>query len=160
MAARRNVLFICTGNACRSQMAEAILRHLGGDRFEARSAGTDPAGFVHPLALETMRRMDIATTGQHSKGCEEVAGQRHDVIITLCDHAAAELSTAWPGDPATAHWGLPDPSFAPGSDEDRLAAAADVAETLQRRIQRLVSLPLDELDEEQYQQAVRDLAKE
>ncbi len=158
MAVPIKVLFICTGNCCRSQMAEALLRHAGGDKFQAFSAGSDPAGFVHPLALETMRRMRISTEGQYSKSWDEFTGEHFDVIITVCDNAAS-LCPQWPGRPATAHWGLPDPSFAPGTEEDRLAKAMTVARRAQAWIERLVALPLEDMGVEERRAAIRKIAE-
>ncbi len=149
MPAPYNVLFICTGNACRSQMAEALLRHMGGDRFNAHSAGTEPAGFIHPLVIETMERMNVPIEGQYSKGWNEFAREPHDIIITLCDNAASQPCPAWSGNPATAHWSLPDPSFYPGSEHDRRAAAEAIARRLQYWIGQLITLPLDNLTPDQ-----------
>lgn len=158
MPAPYTVLFICTGNACRSQLAEAILRHLGGSRFIARSAGSNPAGYVHPLAIETLRSLGISTHGLYSKSWNEFANERNDIIITVCDHAATQPCPTWPGHPATAHWGLPDPSFHTGSDEDRLAAAQAVAHQLQLWIGQLVALPLDTLSPAQLKAELQRIA--
>lgn len=152
-----NVLFICTGNCCRSQMAEALLRHAGGDRFRAFSAGSNPAGFIHPLAIETLRRMDVPLEGQYSKSWDEYADQPMDVIITVCD-SAAESCPQWPGRPATAHWGLPDPSFAPGTQEDRLDLAMMVARRAQRWIEQMIALPLEEMDAQERRKAIQSIA--
>lgn len=149
MPAPYRALFICTGNCCRSQMAEALLRHIGGDRFNAHSAGAEPSGFVHPLVIETMHRMNVSTEGQYSKSWNELADDRYDIIITLCDYAADQPCPTWPGHPATAHWGLPDPSFYPGSDEDRLAAADRVANQIRHWIEQMVALPLNDLTADQ-----------
>ncbi|MBI4580631.1 MAG: arsenate reductase ArsC [Planctomycetes bacterium] len=159
MAALYRVLFVCTGNCCRSQMAEALLRHLGGDRFAAFSAGSQPAGFVHPLAIETMRRLGVSTEGQYSKSWDEFADQPMDLIITVCDSAASQPCPQWPGRPATAHWSLPDPSFLPGSEADRLDAAMAVAQQARGWIERLIALPLGEMDETQRRAAVRGIAE-
>lgn len=139
------VLFVCTGNACRSQMAEAILRHLGKNRFLAFSAGTHPAGYVHPLAVQAMKQMEIPTEGQHSKSWEEFAAGPIDIIITVCDSAAAEPCPQWPGAPVAVHWSLPDPSFTPGTEEERLTRALAVAARLKRWIEQLVALPLEQM---------------
>jgi len=157
MSAPIKVLFICTGNCCRSQMAEALLRHVGGQRFQAFSAGSSPAGYVHPLAIETMRRMGISMQGQYSKSWEEFADRPMDVIITVCDNAAGRVCPRWPGQPATAHWGLPDPSFAPGTQEDRLAMAAGVALQARGWIERLVSLPLEQMSPAERTAAIRKI---
>jgi len=149
MPAPYDVLFICTGNCCRSQMAEALLRHLGGSRFNACSAGASPAGFVHPLTVETMQQMGISTEGHYSKSWNEYADKDFDIILTVCDHVAAGLCPVWPGRPATAHWGVHDPSFDPGSDEERLAKAMEVADILKSRIQQLIKLNLDDITPDQ-----------
>ncbi len=140
MDLKRKVLFLCTGNSCRSQMAEAILRHLGGDRFEALSAGSYPAGFVHPLALEAMRRMNIPVTDPASKSWNEFATTRLDVVITVCDSAAAETCPIWPGAPIMAHWSLPDPAFHSGAEEERIEFTMRVARRLYAKIEGLVNL--------------------
>ena len=137
---RKKVLFVCMGNACRSQMAEAILRHVGGDRFEAFSAGAMPAGFVHALAEAAMERMGIPMEDPVSKGLATFQQTALDVVITLCDEAAACPRPVWTGDPITAHWGLPDPSYFPGTDEERLAFALKVAERLKMKVDGLCGL--------------------
>ena len=134
------VLFLCTGNSCRSQMAEALLRHLGGDRFVSLSAGSHPAGYVHPLAIAVMQTLNVPMKNQVSKSWNEYADTPIDLVITLCNAAAAEICPVWAGDPITVHWLLPDPSFHPGSDEDRLAFAVSVGERLRTKIQGLVAL--------------------
>lgn len=154
-----NVLFICTGNCCRSQMAEALLRHIGGERFAVFSAGSNPAGYVHPLAIEALRRMGISTEGQFSKGWEEFAAEPMDAIITVCDSVAERGCPAWPGQPATAHWGVPDPSFVPGSLEERLEAAATVARQLRCWIEKLTELPLERMDLEERELALRQIPR-
>lgn len=140
MARMLKVLFLCTGNACRSQMGEAILRHIGKDRFEPYSAGVEPAGFVHPLAIETMRRMNVPMDDPRSKSWDEFADTKMDVVVTVCDHAAAQSCPVWPGDPIRVQWSLPDPANRPGSDEERLAFAARVARRLRTKIEGLVAL--------------------
>ena len=160
MPAPYRVLFLCTGNCCRSQMAEALLRHLGGDRFIAHSAGSDPAGFVHPLAINAMAEMGISVEGQRSKSWDEFADEPHDIVLTLCDSAAGAPCPTWPGHPATAHWGLPDPSFARGGDKDRLAAAMTVARQLRNRIERMTALPLDALTPSQLRAELQRIAED
>ncbi|RME38099.1 MAG: arsenate reductase ArsC [Planctomycetota bacterium] len=137
---RPTVLFMCTGNSFRSQMAEAILRHLAGDRFEALSAGSHPAGFIHPLAVEALAGMGIPIGEQRSKSWDEFASRPIDAAITLCDHAAGQPCPDFPGAPLRAHWPLPDPGSAPGTDEDRLALAHQVARRLRRKIEGLIAL--------------------
>ncbi len=140
MADKRKILFLCTGNSCRSQMAEAILRYLAGDRFASLSAGSHPAGFVHPLAIETMRRLNIPMEKQTSKGWDEFADKPVDAVITLCDEAAGEACPAWPGDPITAHWSLPDPAYHPGTEEEGMDLALRVAQRLRTKIEALIEL--------------------
>jgi arsenate reductase len=143
------VLWICTGNACRSQIAEAILRHLGGERFESRSAGVSPAGWIHPLARMGLAALDIPLGDQRSKSCQEVLGVAHDIVITVCDSAACQIPTGWLGHPIFAFWGLSDPVMHQGTEEERRAAAVAVARTLRDRIERLVALPLETMDRDQ-----------
>ena len=140
MSDKRTVLFLCTGNSCRSQMAEALLRDMAGERFEAVSAGSQPAGYVHPLAIEALRRMNISTEGARSKSWDEFADQPVDVVITVCDQAAALECPAWSGAPISAHWSLPDPAFHPGSEEERIAFAMAVANRLRAKIRGLIAV--------------------
>lgn len=140
MPDKRKVLFLCTGNSCRSQMAEAILRLLGGDRFEALSAGSHPAGFIHPLALEAMRRMEVPLENQISKSWDEFAATSLDAVITVCDAAAGESCPAWPASPVCVHWFLPDPAYHPGDEEERLEFALRVAKRLRAKLEGLVEL--------------------
>lgn len=134
------VLFLCTGNSCRSQMAEAMLRVDGGDRFEVYSAGSHPAGFVHGLAVDVMTAMDLPQDGLTSKSWDEFKYTPIDVTITLCDSAAAEQCPVWQGSPITAHWPLPDPAYHPGSEEERFDFAMTVGKRLRDKIQALVNL--------------------
>jgi len=143
------VLWICTANACRSQIAEAVLGHLGGRRFVSRSAGVSPAGLIHPLAETALASLNIPLGDQRSKSCQEVQAVAHDVIITVCDAAACQLPSGWRGDPIIVHWSLPDPVMHPGTEEDRQAAAVAVAHTLRAWIERLVALPLETMDRDQ-----------
>jgi len=138
-----NVLFLCAANACRSPMAEAILRHVGGDRFIAHSAGLSPAGFVHPLVALALQPLGISASDLRSKAIEEVASLSHDVVITLCDTVACVLVPDWVGQPVLAHWSLPDPVLYPGTKADRLIVAEEVARKLHGFIGRLVALPLE-----------------
>ena len=121
-------------------MAEAILRQLGGERFEAFSAGSHPAGFVHPLAIEVMERMNIPMTDQDSKSWDVFADKPVDTVITVCDAAAGETCPTWPGDPVTAHWSIPDPAYHPGTVEERIEFALRVAQRLHAKIQGLIDL--------------------
>ena len=145
------VLFLCTGNSARSILAEALLNSppLGKGRFVAYSAGSHPAGVVQPLALDLLRTMGIAIDGLRSKSWSEFAtpdAPAMDFIITVCDAAAGEVCPVWPGRPITAHWGVPDPARATGSDEQRRRAFLAAANQLRRRIELLTALPIEALD--------------
>ena len=131
------VLFLCTGNSCRSQMAEGLLRHLGGERYEAFSAGTKPAARVHPLAVETMAERGIDISAHRPKLLDEFAGQTFDLLITTCDDANEECP-CYPGARARLHWSLPDPAKATGTEEEVSAAFRSVADDLERRIGELL----------------------
>jgi arsenate reductase len=134
------VLFLCTGNSCRSQMAEAWLRHLGGNRFDPYSAGTRPAGFVHQLAIDAMKQAGIDISEQESKPIEDIMDMPFDVVITLCDSAAAEACPTWRGAPITVHWPLPDPAYHPGTPDERLQFAVTVARRLENKIRSMIAL--------------------
>ncbi len=134
------ILFLCTGNSCRSQMAEAILAHLSDGRFEAFSAGSHPAGFVHPLAIEVMERLGIAMPFAESKSWDQFKDETFHAVITLCDAAAAAECPAWPGEPINVHWSLPDPTFHPGTPEDRVEFAMTVTKRLMAKIKGLIAL--------------------
>lgn len=135
---RTRVLVLCTHNSARSQMAEGILRSLAGDRFEVASAGTEPSR-VHPLALEAMAARGIDLGGHRSKHLDELAGQRFDYVITVCDHAS-ETCPIFPGAPERIHWSVPDPSAAAGTEEERRAAFDRAAEELSARLRGFVAL--------------------
>ena len=134
----KNVLFLCTGNSARSIMAEALLRQWGGGRFRAFSAGSQPKGEVHPLALETLRRRgNHALEGFRSKSWNEFSGPdapRLDFVFTVCGNAAKETCPLWPGQPITAHWGIDDPAAAEGSEEEKLRAFQRAYLELEARI--------------------------
>ena len=144
-----NVLFICTGNSARSIMAEGLLNTLGGGNFKAYSAGSHPNGAVNPLALATLARRHIPTEGFRSKSWDEFArpgAPQLDFAFTVCDQAAGEACPFWPGQPMTAHWGVPDPAAVEGSEEQKRRAFSDTAVVLKRRIEFLLALPLQKLD--------------
>jgi arsenate reductase (thioredoxin) len=144
-----NVLFLCTGNSARSIMAEAVLRHEGAGRFNAYSAGSQPTGRVNPWAIAQLAAIGLPTTGLRSKSWEEFAAPgapRLDFIFTVCDNAAGEACPIWPGQPITAHWGVPDPAAVAGSDDDQRRAFADACNALAERIRQFVSLSLDPSD--------------
>jgi protein-tyrosine-phosphatase/DNA-binding transcriptional ArsR family regulator len=130
------VLFLCTHNSARSQMAEGLLRSLAGDRLEVMSAGTQPSR-VHPLAIETMAKRRIDISGQRSKHMDELAGERFDYVITVCD-SASEVCPVFPGDPDRIHWSIPDPTTVEGREKERLAAFEAAADDLLTRIRYLL----------------------
>ncbi|WP_459618613.1 arsenate reductase ArsC [Bordetella sp. 2513F-2] len=143
------VLFICTGNSARSILAEGLLNGLGQGRFRAHSAGSQPKGEVHPLALATLERLKLPTEGFRSKSWDEFVrpdAPQFDFIFTVCDNAAGEVCPVWPGKPMSAHWGVPDPAAVEGSDEAKAKAFQDAAVVLKRRIELFLSLPMARLD--------------
>lgn len=135
---RRRVLFLCTGNSARSQMAEGLVNHFLKDQWEAFSAGTHPAGYVHPLAVQAMQELGIDISGQRSKSVEEFRGQAFDVVITLCDSAAQECPV-WLGPGKAIHMGFPDPAQADGVLEDRLEAFRRVRDGIRERVLRYLT---------------------
>lgn len=144
-----NVLFLCTGNSARSILGEAILNQRGGGRFRAFSAGSHPKGAVHPMALELLKSLDFPTAGLRSKSWDEFAqpGSPHlDFVFTVCDNAAGEVCPYWPGQPVTAHWGIPDPAAAEGSELERKAAFRLAFRQLENRIKLFLSLPIASID--------------
>lgn len=150
MANRYNVLFLCTGNSARSIMAEAILHHKGKGRFTAYSAGSHPSGRVRPEALEQIEQARISTTSLRSKSWDEFAAPdapKLDFVFTVCDNAAREQCPYWPGQPMTAHWGVPDPAAVQGTPEEVERAFRDAFVILDRRIGLFLSLPLATLDQ-------------
>lgn len=155
-----NVLFICTGNSARSIIAEGLLNQLGSSRFKAFSAGSHPKGAVNSFALETLRTLHIEDRGYSSKSWAEFAkdgAAPMDFVITVCDQAAGEMCPVWPGQPITAHWGLPDPAAVEGTDEEKRRAFMDTAVTLKRRIEFMLSLPMDKLERMAIQHEMRNI---
>ena len=144
-----NVLFLCTGNSARSIVAEALLTHLGEGQFNAYSAGSFPKGVVHPLALDLLERLRLPTTGLRSKSWKEFARPGApvvDFVFTVCDQAAGEVCPVWPGNPITAHWGVPDPAAVEGSEDERKRAFRHAFHQLDARIRLFIALPIDKLD--------------
>ena len=144
-----NVLFLCTGNSARSILGEALIDHLGGGRFKGYSAGSFPKGEVNPLALTLLAQNGLPTAHLRSKGWDEFAAPgapAMDVIITVCDEAAGEVCPIWPGHPVTAHWGLPDPAAAVGSEGERMAAFRRTWHSLAERIRLFLALKPQALD--------------
>jgi len=143
------VLFLCTGNSARSILAECLLNRLGRGRFQGYSAGSHPTGRVHPMALDLLRRHDFATGSLRSKDWAEFAapgGPAFDFVFTVCDRAASEVCPVWPGQPISAHWGVPDPAAATGTEAERRFAFAEAFRLLGNRIGAFVSLPLASID--------------
>jgi arsenate reductase (thioredoxin) len=144
-----NVLFLCTGNSARSILAESILNRRGMGQFRAYSAGSHPTGQVNPFALELLKRLDFPTERLRSKSWDEFAtpaGPLFDFIITVCDNAAGETCPVWPGNPTTAHWGIPDPAAVHGTEIDKRASFEQAFKSMDARITRLLSLPIAHLD--------------
>lgn len=144
-----NVLFVCTGNSARSVIAEGLMNHGARGRFRAYSAGSHPTGVVNPFALGALAELHIPTDGFRSKSWDEFAKSDSpplDFVFTVCDSAAGESCPFWPGQPMTAHWGVPDPAAFVGSDEDKKTQFRATAVTLKRRIDLMLSLPMASLD--------------
>lgn len=144
-----NVLFLCTGNSARSVMGESILNAMGAGLFKAYSAGSHPTGRVNPHAIELLQRNRMPTESLRSKNWEEFAAPgapRLDFVFTVCDQAASEMCPVWPGQPMTAHWGVPDPAAVDGTDDEKRKAFIAAYRLLSRRISLFVSLPLNKLD--------------
>ena len=152
-----NVLFVCSGNSARSIFAEAILRQIGGDRFRAFSAGTRPGSQLNPFAVEVLRRNGLETghlRAKHVSEFEAADAPRMDFVFTVCDAAAAEECAPWAGQPVTAHWGLPDPVKATGTDAEKALAFAKAFTDLNRRIVAFAALSIEQLDRASLQRGV------
>lgn len=157
-----NVLVLCTGNSARSILGEVLFNAFGRGRFRAYSAGSKPAGKVNPFALELLLKAGYSVEGLRSKNWDEFAAPgapEIDFIFTVCDNAAGEPCPLWPGKPATAHWGIPDPAHVEGSDEIKREAFKKAFEQLARRIQLFMSLPIDKLDKMTLTQQLADIGK-
>jgi arsenate reductase (thioredoxin) len=157
-----NVLFLCTGNSARSIMAECILNRLGAGRFKAFSAGSHPTGHVNPFAINLLRKSNYDVSRLRSKSWEEFAGPdapKLDFVFTVCDDAANEVCPIWPGQPMSAHWGLPDPAKATGNEAERAFAVADTMRMLNQRIGIFTSLPLDKLSKLSLQKQLDEIGK-
>ncbi len=144
-----NVLFLCTGNSARSIMGEVLMNELGAGRFRGYSAGSHPEGDIHPMAVELLQRQDHDVSGLRTKSWDEFAAEgapAMDIVVTVCDRAAAEPCPIWPGQPVSAHWGLPDPAAVEGSQAERRRAFADTYRALRRRIEAFAALPIASLD--------------
>ena len=155
-----NVLFICTGNSARSIIAEGLLNEMGKGRFKAHSAGSHPKGVVHPLTLQTLQSIHVPGADYRSKGWTEFTGPdapHMDFVFTVCDQAAGEVCPVWPGQPMSAHWGMPDPAVVEGTDEAKAKAFRDTAFILKRRLELMLALPLERLDRLALQREVKDI---
>jgi len=162
MSDARNVLFLCTGNSARSILAEAYLNSASGGRFRAFSAGSHPTGKVNPLALELLRKNRISTEGLRSKAWDEFAAPgapRLHFVFTVCDRAAGETCPVWPGQPVTAHWGVPDPAAVERSDEEKRRAFLVAYTQLSTRIRLFLDLPLDKLERQTLQLRLHDIGR-
>ncbi len=157
-----NVLFLCTHNSARSIIAECALNRLGRGRFRGYSAGSAPRGEVHPFALDLLRELNYDISDLRSKSWDEFAGAEApalDFVFTVCDNAANEVCPVWPGQPMTAHWGVPDPSEATGTEAERRLAFADTHRMLYQRISIFTNLPIDSLDKLSLQKRLDDIGR-
>jgi protein-tyrosine-phosphatase len=158
-----NVLFLCTGNTARSVMAEVMLNTMGQGRFKAYSAGSHPKGVVNPYTIELLEKNRLPTEGLRSKGWEEFArpgSPALDFVFTVCDDAAGEVCPVWPGQPMTAHWGIPDPAAVEGSDAEKRRAFFEAYTQLQHRLSIFVNLPVDKLDRLTLQRRLDEIGKQ
>ena len=158
-----NVLFLCTHNSARSILAEVLLNSIGKGRFKAYSAGSSPreGGSPNAIGLQVLREHGFDTSGLRSKTWDEFAGAdapKMDLIITVCDNAAGEVCPYWPGNPASAHWGYPDPSAGDGSDAEKHEAFRQTLHAMRRRMELLVNLPVEKLAKLSLQQSAKELA--
>jgi protein-tyrosine-phosphatase len=157
-----NVLFLCTGNSARSILAEATLNAMGRGRFRAWSAGSHPTGKVNPFAIELLQNNRLPSDDLRSKSWDEFARPEApplDFVFTVCDNAAGEVCPVWPGQPVTAHWGVPDPAAVEGSDDAKRKAFFTAWSQLQHRISIFVSLPLDKLDRLSLKQRLDEIGR-
>ena len=157
-----NTLFLCTGNSARSIIAECVLNRFGHGRFRAFSAGSFPKGEVHPYALDLLTRQNYATANLRSKSWDEFARPGApvlDFVFTVCDKAANEVCPVWPGQPMTAHWGLPDPASVEGNEAERRLAFADTLRMLTNRIGTFVNLPIRSLDRLSLQKRLNEIGR-
>jgi protein-tyrosine-phosphatase len=157
-----NVLFLCTGNSARSILSEALLNKRGQGQFRAFSAGSHPAGRINPFALELLQRMGYATDRLRSKSWDEFAAPgapELDFVFTVCDNAAGEVCPMWPGQPITAHWGVPDPAAVEGTDEQKRKAFDEAFRILERRISLFLSLPIRSLEQLVLQERLSEIGR-
>lgn len=158
-----NVLFLCTGNSARSIIAEAILNRMGQGKFKAYSAGSQPKGEVHPYTIQLLKGLNHDTSFARSKNCDEFAtpGAPHmDLVFTVCDSAGAEACPVWPGQPMTAHWGLPDPAAAESTEAEKHLAFDDAYRMLNNCISIFVSLPMASIDKLALQKRLHEIGRD
>lgn len=157
-----NVLFLCTHNSARSIIAECVMNRLGNGKFKGYSAGSQPSGRVHPYALDLLRQLNYDTSSLRSKAWDEFAAPgapQLDFVFTVCDNAANEVCPIWPGQPMSAHWGLPDPSAVEGAESEKRFAFADTHRMLFQRISIFTALPLASLDKLSLQKRLDDIGQ-
>ncbi|MYM55620.1 arsenate reductase ArsC [Rhodobacteraceae bacterium GS-10] len=158
----KNILFLCTGNSARSLMAEAIMKREGRGRFRAYSAGSQPADAPHPYTTDLLKRLNHGTESVRTKSWDEFAGvgaPGMDFVFTVCDQAAQEVCPVWPGQPMTAHWGVPDPVRAEGNEAEKRLAFSEAYRMLNNRISIFVNLPFEELDKLSLQHRLDEIGK-
>jgi arsenate reductase len=153
------ILFLCTHNACRSILCEVIARELGGARIQAASAGSQPAGRIHPETLQALAARGYPSRGLSSKSIDDVQGFQPDWVITVCDRAAGESCPLWLGDVPRVHWGLPDPSHIAGGRQLRVEAFARVIDTIEQRLRALLALPFETLPDRALGPALASIAE-
>ena len=157
-----NVLFLCTGNSARSILSEVMMNAMGAPRFRAFSAGSYPTGKVNPFAIELLQKNRLPTDGLRSKSWDEFSrpgAPELDFVFTVCDQAAGEVCPIWPGQPITAHWGVPDPAAVEGTDDEKRRAYFRAYSTLQSRIQLFLNLPLTKLDRVALTSRLKEIGK-
>mgnify|MGYP001818940789 CR=1 FL=1 len=155
-----NVLFLCTGNSARSILSEACLNRLGEGRFHAYSAGSQPKGEVHPCSLRLLKEKDYPTSDYRSKSWDEFEGDgvpKMDLVVTVCGNAADETCPFWPGAPMQVHWGFEDPAAAPGTEDEQMPVFENIYAQIHALMERLVALPVEEMDKDELRAAMLDL---
>jgi arsenate reductase len=155
-----NVLFLCTGNSCRSIIGEALVNHLGADRVRAFSAGSHPVGKVNENALATLARHGLPTEGYSSKSWDDLENENIDIAITVCDNAAGEVCPAYLGQVVRRHWGLPDPAHVCGSPEVIAAAFEETYAAMEERIQKFLALPLEALSRQELTEKLKQIGSD
>ena len=153
----KRVLVLCTGNSCRSVMAEGALNHYGKGKVLAFSAGSFPTGTVHPMSLATLKRHGINDKGYHSKSWDEFKDQPIDILITVCDNAAGEICPIFPGSPVKAHWGVPDPAHFQGTPAETEAEFDRIFSMLEKRVNAFLRLPLEQMDKNELQHKLSEI---